>query len=93
MLSLSQADAWPHVSDDAAAVVLYFRLVYTNTMVTQLGSEHPKTHQLDPVSVQGDSSMQKASGVTQEREMMELKQGSGVTPTEEAKKTWSWRGD
>ena len=91
MLSLGQADAQPHVSD-AAAVVLYFRLVYTNTMVTQLASEHPKTHQLDPVSEQADSSMQKASGVTQEREMMELKQDNGITPTEQAKKTWSWKG-
>ena len=62
-------------------------------MVTQLGSEHPKTHQLDPVSVQADSGMQKASGVTQEREMIELKQENGDVPTEEAKKTWSWKGD
>ena len=80
----------PHVS---AAVVLSFRLVYTNTMLTQLAWEHPKTDQVDPVSEREDSCLQKASGVTQDREMIEeLKQESDV-PTEEAKKTWSWKGD
>ena len=77
----------------SAAVVLCFRLVYTNTMLTQLAGEHPKTEQLDPVSEQEDSSLQKASsGVTQKREMIELKQENAVT-SGEAKKTWSWKGD
>ena len=62
-------------------------------MLTQLAGEHPKTDQLDPVSEQEDSSLQKASGgVTQKREMIELKQENAV-PSEEAKKTWSWKGD
>ena len=61
-------------------------------MLTQLAGEHPKTDQLDPVSEQEDSSLQKASsGVTQESEMIELKQENAV-PSEEAKKTWSWQG-
>ena len=76
----------------SAAVVLCFRLVYTNTMLTQLAGEHPKTDQLDPVSEQEDSSLQKARVVTQKREMIELKQENAV-PSEEAKKTWSWKGD
>ena len=61
-------------------------------MLTQLAREHPKTDQLGPVCEQEDSSLEKSSVVTQEKEMIELKQESAV-PTEEAKKTWSWKGD
>ena len=62
-------------------------------MLTQLAGEHPKTDQLDPVSEQENSNLQKASsGVTQKSEMIELKQEIAVS-TEEAKKTWSWKGD
>ena len=64
-------------------------------MVTQLASEHPKTRQLGPVSVQWEGSgIQKDSGVREgSREMIELKEESGHLTTEEAKKTWSWKGD
>ena len=38
--------------------------------------------------------MQKSSSVTEEgREMVELKQKGIVVPSEESKKTWSWKGN
>ena len=52
-----------------------------------------KTHKLNhPVSIHKDR-MQKSSSVTEEgREMVELKQKGIVVPSEESKKTWSWKG-